>query len=234
MRPKSYLVCIVVVVGSLSLSVGGCQKEEPKAPVPTVSEKTKEVVPPVVTNAVESKLPSDLALLQAEAERGRASLDVVMASLDTVIASADADPKAAFGKLTKDLSALEAQVKVVRSRSDAMKSKGAAYFKTWETQLGAIATPEIRQAAEKRRDEITKDYDSILASMAKSREAYDQIFSTLKDFEKILANDLNPQGIKAMAPKVGPVKAQVKTLTADVASILGSLKKIASVYSPGR
>jgi len=218
-----YTVLIAALVASISVLGAGCTKKE--------GEQAKPGTPGAAK--VQVKLPAEMTALQDEVTKGTTLLDKVMASLDTVIAAADKNPTAQFGEYKKDLAALESQVTAVRSRSDAMKAKGADYFKSWETQLATIATPAIKAAAEKRKDEIGKDYTSILEKTAKTRESYDGIFTTLQDFGKILENDLNAEGIKALAPKVAPVKEKIAALKTDLDGVLGSLKKIASIYSPG-
>ena len=205
---------IVVLLGSLLVVSAGCKKE------------------PDTSNV---QLPAELLSLRAETEKGKALLDKTVASLEAIIAAAiaDSDPRPAYEAYKKDLAELVTQTAAVRSRADAMKAKGTAYFAAWNEKLGAIATPEIKAAAEKRRAEIDADYAAITENMAKCREEYDGILSTLQDFGKILENDLNTEGLKALKPKVEPFKAEVKKLQADLDGVLGSLNKIAAIYSPG-
>ena len=218
---------IIGVAALLALTLGGCEKgEQAVAPPPPPAPPA----PPVAKMA----LPADLTALKTEAEKGKAQLDLVLASLDATVAAADGDPRPPFAKFQADLKGLTTQTEAIRARAEAMKSKGKDYFKTWESQLAAIATPEIKKAAEARREELAKFYDAILTDMAKARETYDKQSAFMSDMAKVMENDLNAQGLKAIAPKVNQAKEDAKGVKGNVDAILADLEKISAIYSPGK
>jgi hypothetical protein len=214
-------------LGGFLALFAGCGKEETPVATPPAPPAPKA---PAVTIA----LPADLTAMKAEVEKGKAALDGLLASLDATVAAADGDPRPPFAKFQKDLDGLKAQVGTIRSRADAMKAKGKDYFKAWETKLAEIATPEIKKAAEARKDELSKIYDAILADMAKSREGFDKYFAFLTDLSKVMENDLNAQGLKALAPKVTQAKEDGAQVKATVDAVVSEIDKIAAIYSPGK
>jgi len=228
---KPRLIVAVLSFSVLAMLPVGCDN---KGEAPAASKTTQPPAAVPVAPKVDVALPIDLSTLKAEAEKAKAQADLTIASLDATLAAADADPRPAFQKFQKDLEGLKAQASIVRTRGDAMKSKGQAYFKAWEAQLAQIATPEIKKAAETRRGEISKNYDEILSSMAATRESYDKLMAFMGDLSKVMENDLNAQGLKAVVPKVDQAKEQVKGVQAGVDGVIANLGKITSIYSPGK
>lgn len=216
----------VSLFGLLGMLMCGCHKEEeaPAKSIPAPTAAAKTVV----------NLPSDLVSLKAEAEKAKSQADLVMASLDATIAAADGDPRPPFKKFEADLEGLIAQAETVRSRADGMKAKGKDYFKTWEAQLAQISTPDIKKAAEARRNELAKNYDGINVNMAAAREKYDKLISFLTDLKKVMGNELNAEGLKAIAPKVEQAKTGTNALKESVDAVLADVDKIAAIYSPGK
>ena len=216
---------IVSLLGGLGVLLGGCENGEsgPGAKPPAA---------PGDKAAVNVKLPADLVAFKAEVDKGKAQIDMVIASLETTVSSAD--PKPEFKKYQAALEELKSQASVVRSRADAMKSKGKAYFKTWEDQLAAIATPEIKKAMEARRDELAKEYETVTTLMAKARENFDKFMAFQEDLSKVMENDLNASGLQAIAPKVAQAKDLARNVKVDIDAVLAEIGKLAAIYSPGK
>jgi DUF2959 family protein len=214
---------IISLLGGLGILLGGCENGESGPGAKT---------PPVEKSAASVKLPADLVAFKAEVDKGKAQIDMVIASLESTISAAD--PKPEFKKYQTAVEGMKAQASTIRSRADAMKSKGKAYFKTWEDQLAAIATPEIKKAMEARRDELAKEYETVTTLMAKAREDYDKFMSFQTDLAKVMENDLNPSGLQAIAPKVAQAKDQARDVKVDVDAVLAEIDKLAAIYSPGK
>ena len=182
--------------------------------------------------AVEMKLPPDLAALQAEIEKGKGQLDATVAAFDSLVAGGGGDLKKSYGQFVEKLAGLESQAAAVRGRADDMRAKGAAYFKAWEEQFAKFTTPAIVEAAQKRREELTKNYESLTAAMGKARESYQPLVSTLNDLKKVMENDLNAEGVKSLAPKAKEIGESAKTVKASLDAVVGELKNIVAIYSP--
>jgi len=235
---RDFLTSVRICVLAAAVSIAwGCSKTEPQ-PLPPVKpaadagKATQQgALPPV---DLKVSLPVELSALKAETEKAKAQVDLVITSLESTVAAADADPRPAFQKFQKDFEALKAQGDTVRARADAMKAKGRDYFKAWEAGLAAIATPEIKKAAEARRDDLAKSFDGIIATMGQVREGYDKYISFMTDIEKVMENDLNAQGLKTMASKLDAVKEGAGTVKTNADAVLAELGKIAAIYSPGK
>jgi hypothetical protein len=208
---------IVALLGVMGLMFTGCEPSESG---------------PATAKGGGAMLPADLVAFKAEVEKGKSQIDLVTTSLDAT--SSAADPKPEFKKYQAALDSLKSQGNVIRSRADAMKSKGKDYFKAWEEQLAAMSTPEIKKAIEARRDELAKNYETVTSGMAKARESYDKFMSYQGDLSKMMENDLNPSGLQAIAPKIAKAKDMAKEVKGDVDAVLGQVDKLAAIYSPGK
>src|SRR5262245_39064034 len=150
----------------------------------------KEEEPTVVV-----KLPPGLMSLQEEIGKGKTQVGTTIASLEGVVAAAGSNAKPKFDDFVKNLKGLEDQAAAIKSKADDMRARGAAYFKAWEDQLATVSTPSIKEAAEKRRDQLTKNYEGVTVAAEAAREAYKPLISDLKDIEKMLTNDLTADGV---------------------------------------
>ena len=85
--------------------------------------------------------------------------------------------------------------------------------------------------ADKRKADLTVKYTALMEEMSKVREMSTAVFGNLKDIEKILGNDLNAGGLKAIAPMVQKVKDARKPLMEGVDAILARIGDISAVFS---
>ena len=226
MRKTVTVISVLLAVG-LVFFLSACEKKATEPGAPTTPKVSQDPI------KSPGNLPPDLAAWQAEANKGKAQIASVLATLDGLVAAADTDPRPKFDQFKKDLVALDAQAAAVRSRGDAVRSQGNAYFATWEEKLKTIGTTDIAKIATARRDELNKEYQAIQSAAQKGGDVYKPFMSDLKDVQKILENDLNAEGVKAMAPMIAKLKDGAKAVNDHIDAVTSSLGKIAAIYSPG-
>jgi uncharacterized protein YoxC len=129
------------------------------------------------------------------------------------------------------MEALEAQASAIKAKADDMRARGTAYFKAWEDQLASVSTPSVKEAAEKRREQLTKNYEGVTTAAEAAREAYKPLLSDLQDIRKILTTDLTADSVKALAAPVAKIKESGKALGDKLDVVVEALKKIGAVYS---
>lgn len=211
MEARRFLTGLGLVCVFGLLAAAGCSKSEPP----------KKQVP----------LPADLVAFKAEVEKARAQTDQTMGKLDALVATTTGDLAPPYKAFTEAAAKLDADLKVVFDRLDSMKAKGAAYFEAWEKQIAGVTTPDVKELADKRKADLSAKYASLQEAMTKAREVSTAVFGNLKDIEKILGNDLNAEGLKAIAPMVQKVKDARAPNKETVEAILARLGDISAVYS---
>lgn len=184
------------------------------------------------TPLAEVKLPPALEALQTELDKAIKQIDVTVAALDAVVTNA-ASAQPHFEKYVKEVEALEAQAAASRTRADAMRSQGKAYFEAWEKQLAAMSSPDILERAKERQADLAKEYQTVTDLAQKAREAYGPFMSDLQDIKKVLQNELTEGGIKVLAPIVKKTKDDAGAVKERVAAVASELKNIVAIYSPG-
>ena len=202
----------LLAVSLLTLVLPGCSKEEE---------------PTVVV-----KLPPGLVSLQEEIDKGKKQIGLTISSLEGVIATAGtAATKPKYDEFVKSMAALDTQAAAIKAKADEMRARGAAYFKVWEEQLATVSTPSVKEAAEKRREQLTKHYEGVTTATEAAREAYKPLLSDLQDIQKMLTTDLTADSVKALAAPVAKLKEDGKVVGEKLDQVVQALSKIGAVFS---
>jgi chromosome segregation ATPase len=96
-----------------------------------------------------------------------------------------------FEKYKAELVKMEEQAKKARTRADAMREKGQAFFSEWEEQVKTIQNEDIRKEAGKRMAKRKKAYEKILNAMQEARTELVPFMSDLNDVRKLLESELS-------------------------------------------
>jgi len=189
----------------------GCQKAEPQA-------------------AETAPLPPDLVAMKAEINRMTAQIDLTMAKLDSLSAAKGELEKPSEQALAA-IEALEAEVKVLDSRGDQMRDRGAAYFETWEKQLASVSTPEVAEIAKKRKAELSTQYAEVLTSMQETRAAADAYWADMQTIRKAIDDGLTPESQKLLDPQVKTAKGKAVTLKSRIETTFSKLGQVSLIYT---
>jgi hypothetical protein len=176
-------------------------------------------------------LPAGLVQFKDEVSKAGADGDAVVAQLEKLVTTTSGDLKGSYDTLQAAVAAWDTSRGKVFARIQAMQDEGAAYFKAWEKQLAALSTPGLKEKAEARQAELAEKYAALQADIKTTKDLSDKTYGLVKDIEKILSNDLNEAGVKAIAPLVVKVKDSRKPVKENIEAILGEIGEIAAVYS---
>lgn len=174
--------------------------------------------------------------LRADVTAGKAQVKSTIDSMNALEKSEGGDLKPRYEAYKKELSALESIAAKAKSNGQAMREKGAAYFKTWEEQLGTMTNPDIKKRSEERRTELNKLYAELTTSMDGCRASYEKFSTDLTDIKKALDIDLSANGVKNLATPMKTARGHAgdleKTLD-DVNKKLDALaREMNSIQSP--
>jgi len=178
-----------------------------------------------------AKLPAALTEFQAELGKGQAQIDVTLAALDAVVEAAAGEPRPKYEQLVKEIGTLDTIATSLGKKRAAMEAKGAAYFQEWEKQLAAIETDSVREVAAKRKEELAKNYQLVTDATVAASEAYTPFMADLQDIQKVLANDLNAEGITSLAATIEKSKKDGGVVKEKVDALVKELAKIAAIYT---
>jgi hypothetical protein len=210
-------------------SPGGPAPAEPKAAEPK-AEAPKAAAAPALKAAQDVPLPADVVQFKAEISRAMAQVDVVVSRLDA-LAGAGSDLEKPHEEFTAALKELETESAGLKKRGDDMRERGAAYFEAWEKGLAAMTTPEVKEAALKRKGELSRNYTELLTAMQEARATYDPFVAALQEIQKKLDDSLTAESLKAAEPDVAKAKALVKTLKDRITTVLAKVDDVSGIYS---
>ena len=175
-------------------------------------------------------LPPDLVEMKAEITRMTAQIDLTMAKLDTLCAATGDLEKPSESALAA-IEALDAEAKVLKSRGEQMRDRGAAYFEVWEKQLASISTPEVAEIATKRKEELSAKYADVLTAMQETRAAMDAYWSDMGTIRKAIEEDLTPETQKLLEPQVKAAKEKATTLKSRIETTFAKLGEVSLIYT---
>ena len=165
---------------------------------------------------------------------GKKAVDDAVQSLGQVAASANTDPRKAFEQYSKNVVNLESAANKARSRSEAVKAQGKAYFEQWQKQLADVKNPDIRALAEERKAKLQETFDKIKQLAEPLKAQFDPWMSDLKDLQKYLANDLTIAGVDAAKPLFTKTQAEGFEVQKSLDALVSELNTVAATITPAK
>ncbi len=166
--------------------------------------------------------------LRAEANKGKVQVEATIATMTAIQESEATDLKVRYEDYLKELRTLESLAETARSKGQAMRDKGAAYFKTWEEQIGTISSPDVRKRSEERRAELNELYSTLTASMDNCRLQYAKLSTDLTDIKQALDLDLTPKGVKSLSKPMKSARSGAENVDEAIDDVLEKLDALAT------
>lgn len=162
--------------------------------------------------------------------KARASAEAVGKSLRSVVDTADSDPAPAFAQFKRDLESMKSSRDDLYARDRSVQSQGRAYLAEWEKSNATIEDAELKETAEERRMKLQEALASLEKPMGALRAGLDPVLSSLEDLRKVLAADLTPAGIDAVASKAKSARSRAADLEELFDDLDSALKKVAPQF----
>jgi hypothetical protein len=111
---------------------------------------------------------------------GIAQLDAALDALDGLSAQANRDARPAYQTLVRALETLEVESVKVRERTQAMRTRGDAYFEHWEEWLTGANDQAARRRAGEHREELQRSFEAVRAASQQVREGFRPFLTDLQ------------------------------------------------------
>ena len=134
--------------------------------------------------------------LRSESAQWRNQITLTLEELSRLTVSG-VELRPQFEKYKAELVKMEEKAKNARTRADAMREKGEAFFSDWEQQVSAIHNDDIRKAAASRLAKRKKSYGRILAAMQEAKGELVPFMSDLNDISKLLESELTQASVES-------------------------------------
>jgi hypothetical protein len=131
-------------------------------------------------------------------KRSHDAIDGSIRSLDKVSAQPHC-PTNLVASFSDQVDHLAAESVQVRARSQAMQSRGDAYFDNWTANMASMKDPKMREQAERHRTELQQSFARIKSTSLETRSAFQQYLAGLRQLRNALEND--PAALSVPATK---------------------------------
>jgi hypothetical protein len=112
-----------------------------------------------------------------------------------------------------------------------MNAQSGSYFDTWQIELETIQNPDIRKRSEERRAKAFDSYKKIDTAMQAANESLVPFISDLQDIQRYLGNDLNAQGIAAIADVVKKTNTNAGAVEKKLDAAITEIDRVAGEMS---
>ena len=178
------------------------------------------------------KTGAGLAEYRAEVLNVKKAVDDTLRSMNQVEATANTNPRHAFDQFSKSVDNLDAAARKAKSRGDAIRAQGEAYFVNWQQQIAQVKNPEIKKLAEERKAKLWDAFQGIKRNAEPLRAKFDPWLSDLKDLQRYLSNDLTIEGVDAARKLFAKSKEDGAEVQKSMEALVTELNSIAAALTP--
>jgi hypothetical protein len=141
------------------------------------------------TSAPASRPGSGLTEYLALVDQARQAVASALNSLGTLNAQAPAAPASVVSAFSQEVDRLAVASLGIRARSQAMQTRGDAYFENWRENMESIADRNVRDAAELHRSDLQQSFASIKATLQQTRVSFQAFLAGLRKLRSGLDKD---------------------------------------------
>jgi alpha-galactosidase/6-phospho-beta-glucosidase family protein len=150
------------------------------------------------------------------------------------MAADDTGLRSAYDQYAKDVKSLQAACDSVNKRAKDMRAKKADYLQAWTKDKAEVQNEELRLIAKERKAETTAAFERVRTELDRASTAFVPFMSNLNDIQKVIGNDLTPEGrgLVAQTAVVANANDHGNAVVAIMDSAMEELKKVAARVSP--
>jgi len=157
-------------------------------------------------------------------------LDTTMAALKDLVNN-PSNLQQQYQRFSKQLDLLIAAAQRVDETGKRIQAKGAAYFQSWDRQLGAIDYEYIRTLSQTRRTEATNHFADVTRRYQENQQVVQPVVSYLKDIRTALGSDLTLAGVQSMKDVVANAEQNAAKVQTALASLVTDLNNSSAKLS---
>jgi hypothetical protein len=159
------------------------------------------------------------------------SLGRALASLATVCAHSNQCSPKVFAAFSDEFQRLEVESVKIRERSQAMQTRGDAYFETWQEHMERIKDPQLRARIESQRPAFQEHFLKIKALSQEAREEFHSFLSGLRQVRNSLEKDPASLGTQSMQQTLAGTREQGEHVQRCVAGIRQELDSMTAMLN---
>lgn len=129
---------------------------------------------------------------------GITNIDTTLGSLSDLVNNPSGDLEPKLKTFNGNVSGLQIMYKNLQNAVTDARQKAAVYLTNWDANIGTIMNPDIKNAAQQRRDSVQQEMNDVKRSYTEVRTDFDPFMANLKDIQTALNSDLTAGGVSAV------------------------------------
>jgi hypothetical protein len=121
----------------------------------------------------------------------------------------------------------------LRARSEAMQTRGDAYFDHWHERLAGIQDPEVRSLAQENREQLQQSFAEIKQLSQSGREAFKPFISGLRQLRNALEHDAASLSGADLQSTIASTREHGQRFEKYLAGIKRELDSMSAAITPG-
>ena len=159
-------------------------------------------------------------------------IDATLRSVDELSAQAPRDPRPAYAAFAKAVHRIEVDSIKVRSRTQAMRARGDAYFERWQEYLSNVKNEQVRKLAEEHRPELKQSFAQAQQAAQQVRETFRPFLSDLQKLRAVLEADPSLAHINAQKDLILAAKDKGRQVQQGLDRILAEMNSMTALLRP--
>lgn len=126
------------------------------------------------------------------------------------------DLEATYRKLNREFERCVSHAESVRSRIQDVENVAVALFSEWESEIGQMSDPELKEANRKLRSQTKSSYEQLIERMRSAAGTMDPVLVKFKDRVLFLKGNLNARAIAALQGTEVQLGAEIDKLVREM------------------
>jgi hypothetical protein len=161
-----------------------------------------------------------------------AAVQATLRALDKVNAQAECCPRKVFDAFSTQVQNLQVASLRVRARSQAIQTRGDAYFQDWHESLSRVKDPKVRGLAQRFRPELQRAFANVKAASQEARTAYKNFSSGLLTLQSGLETDLHKIQMSETRDLIQITRKSGDQVLQSLATIQKELRTMSDLLTP--
>lgn len=180
-----------------------------------------------------AKTTSKMQTVESDMKQALVQVETTDASLETLIKPDQVGVKKAYDEYAENVNQMEKIQKQLDRHDTQMREQGKEYFTEWEKKGETYADPNLREASEERRAQLSEVFGKVPQASAGMKEALNSYVSQLKQIQSYLSTDLTPKGIEAMTPSAQKAMQEGQRVKDAVQPALSAMQRAMAELAQG-
>ena len=164
-------------------------------------------------------------------EASRQAVSQCLSTLNQLITQTSGDMRGQYKDYLASVKSLGKTSDKVDASINKMMDNSRIYFADWANQIDAISDATLKQLSTDRKQQALTSLTELKKSVDEVRTAYNPLAKDLDDIGLYLGNNLTPDGIGAMKPRLDKIKVEALGVRDALAASATALGKFSGTLS---